>query len=69
MAKLFRIRETRPAVQVWEYEVMAESKEQALETVMNGDAEVMNYEIEDAWCDPFEDANYDIQVDGDEDEA
>lgn len=43
--KLYSIQHTAPATNIWYYEVEAESEEEALAIVMNGDAEVVDYEI------------------------
>ena len=43
----FRITETRLAETVWTYEVEAETEADALEQIFTGQAEAINYEIED----------------------
>lgn len=46
MKKLFTITLSSPAIQTWTYEVVAESEEEALDIVQNGDAEVSNYAVD-----------------------
>lgn len=47
MAKKFTITQTLPSVQVWVFEVEADSEEAALEMVENGDTDPVDYFVED----------------------
>ena len=55
--KKFIITETRPATYTWMYEVEAESEEQALEMVMDGQVDPFNTDVEAA---DYEDSEYEI---------
>jgi hypothetical protein len=44
--KKFTIIETRPATYTWTYEVEAENQNEALEKVFNGEADVVETDIE-----------------------
>ncbi len=56
---IYVIKETKPAWNIWTYEVEADNEEEALETVMEGDVDPVNYETVD---DHFnaDDPEYDI---------
>ena len=56
--KKFTIIESKPAIQVWRYEVEAESQEEAVEKIMNGEVDSDDY-----WCDddPFEGFEYEVE--------
>lgn len=62
--KKFTIIESKPAITSWRYEVEAESQEEAIEKIRNGEVESDDY-----WCDddPFESFQYEVQ-DVEEDE-
>jgi len=55
--KIYHITETRPAVQVWYYSVEAESEEQALEMIMNGEGDIKDCETVD---EPEADSEYTV---------
>ncbi len=42
----YKVQERVPSIQIWEYEVEANSETEALEMVLNGDVEMQNYLIE-----------------------
>lgn len=57
--KKFIITEARPATMYWVYEVEANSEEEAIQKIENGDVESLDFETE---CDYSEDrVNYEIQ--------
>lgn len=43
--KKYHIMQTQPAIQTWYFEVEAESEEEAIRLVEDGDVEVMDYEV------------------------
>lgn len=50
--KKYTIIETRPALQIWTFEVEANSEEEALRMVENGDVDPEDYEVDDGYsCD------------------
>jgi hypothetical protein len=55
---IYTIRETKPATQVWEYEVEANSAEEAVEKIAQGTAKPVNYYVD---SNEFEDFKYDIE--------
>lgn len=57
--KKFIVKEFKPVYAVWTYEVEANSKEEALEMVQNGDVENTDYETIDNYSD-----DYDYEIDG-----
>lgn len=57
--KKYTITQTAPALQIWTYEVIANSEEEAIEMVEQGDAECVNYEVDG---EPFDGG--DIVVEG-----
>ena len=44
----YTIIQTVPSTQIWTYEVNANSEEEAIEMVKNGDVECSNYEVDDS---------------------
>jgi hypothetical protein len=55
--KTFIVTETRPATYYWEYKVEAETAEEALDKVLNGDVEANDSYAEE---DESEDSDYEI---------
>jgi hypothetical protein len=47
--KIYTVQQSAPAMQYWYYHVEAESEEEAISIVENGDAEVYDYEIDSAY--------------------
>ena len=47
--KIYTVQQSAPAMQYWYYHVEAESEEEAISIVENGDAEVDDYEIDSAY--------------------
>ena len=47
MAKKFTITQTLPSVQIWVFEVVADSEEAALEMIENGDTDPVDYFVDD----------------------
>lgn len=45
--KKFTITETHQSTSTWIHEVFAETEEQAMEQVMSGESEVIDYSVED----------------------
>ncbi len=56
--KKFSILESKSCIQVWQYEVEAESEEQALEKIMNGEVDNEDYWVDD---NPFESFEYEVE--------
>lgn len=44
--KIYHITQSAPATQYWYYEVEAESEEEALEIVQNGDVDCVDYRVD-----------------------
>lgn len=44
--KKYIVTETRPAIQVWTYEVEAKSETEALEIILEGEISAFNYEVQ-----------------------
>lgn len=44
--KKYTILQHAPAVQIWTYEVVANSEEEAIEMVANGDVDCIDYEVD-----------------------
>ena len=44
--KKYTIIQTAPAVQTWTFEIVANSEEEAIKMVEDGDAECCNYEVD-----------------------
>ena len=59
MKKKFIIEQSLPAIQVWTFEVDAETEEEAIEMIENGDVEVSNYEVVGEGF-GYEDYEYDV---------
>jgi len=57
MAK-FNILESKSCIKVWKYEVEAESEEQALEKILNGQVDHVEYWEDE---DPFESFHYEVE--------
>ena len=57
--KKFIVKEFKPVYAVWTYEVKANSEEEALEMVQNGEVENVDYETIDNYSD-----DYDYEIDG-----
>lgn len=60
---IYFISETKSATQKWTFEVLAETQDEALRMVQDGEVDPDSYEVED---DPFEGSYY--SVDGEEEE-
>ena len=60
--KRFKILETKHAIQTWYYEVEAESEEQAIEKIMEGQVDHQDYWVDD---DPFESFEYEVESEED----
>ena len=58
--KKFRILESKSCIQVWQYEVEAESEEQPLEKIREGLVDHDDYWVDD---DPFESFEYEVESD------
>ena len=56
--KKFSIIESNHAIQCWRYEVEAESKEEAIEKIRNGEVNSDDYWVDD---DPFESFEYEVE--------
>lgn len=56
--KKYTIIETRPALQIWTFEVIADSEEAALALVENGEVDPEDYEVDNAYS---SDSEYIIQ--------
>lgn len=61
--KTFKVKETKPALHVWYYTVQAETEQQAIEMVQDGDIEADEYELEDVWYDPQQDGDFEVEED------
>jgi hypothetical protein len=55
--KLYHIRQTQPAIQVWYYEVEAHSEYEAIQLVDDGEVDAIDYRVD---CDMQEDAEYEV---------
>ena len=53
----FNITETKPAILYWEFEVEAETQEEALRMVMDGEVDA----IEHDWRETFELSEYEVE--------
>ena len=56
--KKFSILESNHAIQCWRYEVEAESQEEAIEKIRNGEVDSDDYWVDD---DPFESFEYEVE--------
>lgn len=56
--KKFTIIESKPSIQVWSYEVEAESQEEAIEKIMDGLVDHDDYWVDE---DPFERFEYEVE--------
>lgn len=56
--KKFSILESKHAIQCWRYEVEAESQEEAIEKIRNGEVDSDDYWVDD---DPFESFEYEVE--------
>ena len=56
--KKFSILESKHAIQCWRYEVEAESQEEAIEKIRNGEVNSDDYWVDD---DPFESFEYEVE--------
>ena len=56
--KKYHIMQTQPAMQVWHYEVEAESEEVAIRMVEEGSVDCVDYQVD---CDPY-DGNFETDV-------
>lgn len=52
---IYQIKETKQAIEVWEYEVVANSQEEAMEKIIEGTVEPVGYYVVG---DEFEDCEY-----------
>ena len=52
--KKYTIIETHPALQVWTFEVEANSEEEAIQMIENGDVDPEDYEVDDNYSDTIE---------------
>lgn len=57
MKKLFYISESQTAIQTWYYEVVAETEEEAIALIENGDVECVDYEIDNHM---YDDREFDV---------
>ena len=53
----FNITETKPAILYWEFEVEAETQEEALRMVMDGEVDA----IEHDWEETFDPSEYEVE--------
>ena len=60
MKKKFIIEQSRPVIQVWTFEVDAETEEEAIEMIENGDVEVSNHDVVGDGHFGYEDCEYDV---------
>ena len=58
----YRIIESRPATQYWEYIVEADSEQEALDKVLEGEAEAIEMWVEDDNGDDMEDRDSTFEV-------
>jgi hypothetical protein len=58
--KKYMITQTAPALQSWSYEVVANSEEEAIQMIENGDVECCNYEVLPNDNYSFEDGDYEV---------
>jgi hypothetical protein len=54
---VYHITETKPAIQRWEFTVTADSEEEALHKVMDGQVDPIDYVTDE---DPFEGSHYSV---------
>lgn len=62
MSKEYRIIESRPAMQYWEYIVKAESETEALNKVLDGDVEADDHWVEDKLDDDGDEVDSEFEV-------
>jgi hypothetical protein len=55
------VTETRPAIQVWVYEVEAESQTEALNKVIDGGADVSEHYVEEQWSEEGDTSYFDVE--------
>jgi hypothetical protein len=58
--RIYHITETKPSILVWKYAVVAETQDEALLMVQNGEVEPVNHYDEE---DPFEGSMYSVDSD------
>lgn len=57
---IYSITETKPALQRWEFTVMAENEEEALRMVKDGEVDPEDYFVDE---EPFESSDYHVEED------